>query len=115
MKITRDNLVKIEDDPLELFYQGFKSQITRVSYTNKLRKILCDYLEDVLEGSFENRAAQLVYKAKENPQEALRILLSLSKMLRDRTEKEPSDKDYLNPSSFNNFFKPIKKILDMNG
>ncbi|MDE1766444.1 MAG: hypothetical protein KGI27_09285 [Thaumarchaeota archaeon] len=47
MKVTRDNLVKIEDDPLELFYQGFKSDITRISYTNKLKKILCDYLEDV--------------------------------------------------------------------
>ncbi|MDE1767181.1 MAG: site-specific integrase [Thaumarchaeota archaeon] len=115
MKVTRDNLVKIEDDPLELFYQGFKSDITRISYTNKLRKILCDYLEDVLEGSFENRASQMVYKAKENPQEALRILLSLSKMLRERTEKDSSDKEYLNPSSFNNFFKPIKKMLDMNG
>jgi len=115
LKITRDNLVKIEDDPLESFYQGFKSPVTKTSYTRKLRKILCEYLEDILEGSFENRASQLVYKAKEDPQEILRILLSLSKILRERTEKDHSDKDYLNPSSFNNFFKPIKKLLDMNG
>jgi hypothetical protein len=115
LKITRDNLMKIEDDPLESFYQGLKSPITKTSYTRKLKKILCEYLEDVLEGSFEKRAAQIVYKSKEDPQEALRILLSLSRMLRQRTEKDPSDKDYLNPSSFNNFFKPIKKLLDMNG
>jgi len=115
MKITKENLVKIEDDPLELFYQGIKSADSRISYARKLRQVLCNYLEDVLEGSFEKRAVQMVYKAKDNPQEALRILLSLSKMLRERTEKDPSDKDYLNPSSFNNFFKPIKKLFDMNG
>jgi integrase len=115
LKITRDNLVKIDDNPLESFYQGFKSPVTKISYTRKLRKVLCEYLEDILEGSFENRASQLVYKAKEDPQEILRILLSLSKILRERTEKDHLDKDYLNPSSFNNFFKPIKKLLDMNG
>lgn len=115
MKITKDSLVKIEDEPIELFYQGIKSSASRTSYTRKLRQVLCNYLEDVLEGSFEKRAAQLVYKAKENPHEVLRILLSLSKMLRERTEKDPSDKDYLNPSSINNFFKPIKKLFDMNG
>ncbi len=115
MKITKDNLVKIEDEPIELFYQGIKSADSKISYTRKLRQVLCNYLEDVLEGSFEKRAAQIVYKAKENPQEALRILLSLSKMLRDRTELDRTDKDYLNPSSFNNFFKPIKKLFDMNG
>lgn len=115
MKITKDNLLKIQDEPIELFYQGMKAEDTKSSYTRRLRLVLCDYLESVLEGSFENRASQLVYKAKENPQEVLRILLTLSKMLRERTKKDPSDKDYLNPSSFNNYFKPIKKLFDMNG
>jgi integrase len=64
MKVTRDSLVKIADDPIELFYQGIKSSASRISYTRKLRQVLCDYLEDVLEGSLEKRAAQLVYKAK---------------------------------------------------
>ncbi|MCA2004057.1 MAG: site-specific integrase [Candidatus Nitrosotenuis sp.] len=64
MKITKDNLVKIEDNPLELFYQGIKSQASRKSYAGKLRQVLCEYLEEVLEGSFEKRSAQIVYKAK---------------------------------------------------
>jgi hypothetical protein len=115
MKVTKDDLVKMEDDPIELFYHGIKADDTRVGYTTRLRRVLCEYLEDVLDGSFENRAAQLVYKAKENPQEVLRILLTLSKLLKERTEKDPSDKDYLNPSSVNNYFKPIKKLFDMNG
>ena len=115
MKITKKSLVKLEDKPIELFYQGIRSQETRVSYTRKLRKILCEYLEEIFEEGFESRAAQFVYLAKQDPDETIRILLSLSRLLKERTEKEPSDKDYLNPSSFANFFKPIKKLFDMNG
>lgn len=115
MKIPKDSLVRIEDDPLELFYQGIRTSATKASYTRKLRKVLCEYLEDILEGSFEKRAAQLVYKAKADPEEALRILLSLSKALRQRTELDPLDSEYLNPSSIKNFFNPVRKLLDMNG
>jgi len=115
MKITKKSLVKLEDEPIELFYQGIKSEDTKTSYTRKLRKILCEYLEEIFEGSFESRAAQFVYLTKKDPDQAIRILLSLSKLLRERTKKDLSDQDYLNPSSFNNFFKPIKKLFDMNG
>lgn len=33
----------------------------------------------------------------------------------ERTQKNPADKEYLNPSSIENFFKPIKKLFDMSG
>ena len=115
MKITKKNMVKLEDEPIELFCQGIRSQETKVSYTRKLRKILCEYLEDLFDGGFESRAAQFVYLTKKDPDETIRILLSLSRLLKERTEKESTDKDYLNPSSFTNFFKPIKKLFDMNG
>lgn len=69
----------------------------------------------MLNGTLENRASQLVHKAEDEPKEAMIILLTLSKMLKERTPKNKNDKDYLNPSSFNNFFKPIKKLFDMNG
>lgn len=114
MKIKKDELVELNNKPIDLFYQGFKSSITKTSYTRKLRKILCEYLEDVLNGTFENRASQLVHKAEDEPKETMIILLTLSKMLKERTDKNKNDKDYLNPSSFNNFFKPIKKLFDMN-
>ena len=42
------------------------------------------------------------------------LLLSLSKTLRGRTELERDDPDYFNPASMGNYFKPIKKLLDMN-
>lgn len=115
MKIDKDSLVDFDSEPIDLFYQGFKSQSTKITYTRKLRKILCEYLEDVLDGTFENRVSQLVHITQYNPKQAMIILLTLSKMLKDRTQKNPNDKDYLNPSSFNNFFKPIKKLFDMNG
>ena len=115
MKIEKDELIELSNEPIDLFYQGFKSKATKISYTRKLKKILCEYLEDILDGTFENRASQLVHKAQDNQKEAMIILLTLSKMLKDRTQKNKNDRDYLNPSSFNNFFKPIKKLFDMNG
>ncbi len=115
MKIEKDELVELDNEPIDLFYHGFKSKTTKDTYTRKLRKILCEYLEDILYGTFEDRAKQLVQIADKDNKEAVRILLSLSKMLKSRTEKNKTDKDYLNPSSFNNFFKPLKKLFDMNG
>jgi len=41
-------------------------------------------------------------------------MLTISKKLKERTTLDPSDKNYLNPSSVPNHFKPIRKLLDMN-
>ena len=71
MKITKDNLVKLENEPIELFYQGIRSEQTKTSYTRKLYKVLCEYLEDVLNGSFEERAAQLIHFEKKDPRKFL--------------------------------------------
>jgi hypothetical protein len=66
MKIRKEDLEKISENPIELFYQGIKSPQTKDKYTRTLRRIICDILEDLLHGSFEQRAAELVYKAKKN-------------------------------------------------
>ena len=52
--------------------------------------------------------------AKEEPKWIIDILLNLSKKLRERTTLPKDHLDYLNPSSVNNYFKPIRKLLDMN-
>jgi integrase len=114
MKIRKEDLERISDNPIELFYQGIKSPQTKSKYTRTLRRILCDILEDLLHGSFEQRAAELVYKARKDPNWIMTVLLTLSKKLQDRTQLDPSDPNYLNPESFDNFFKPLKKILEMN-
>jgi hypothetical protein len=114
LKLRKEDIQSISEKPLSLFYQGIKSPTTKEKYTRTLKRILCDVLEDILAGTFEERAAQFVNKARSDPSWATGILLSLSKKLRERTELQKTDKDYLSPNSFSRYFKPIKKLLDMN-
>ncbi|WP_428326635.1 integrase [Nitrosopumilus sp.] len=115
MKIHREELQQQREElPIELFYAGCKSPETKKKYTRTLNKILCDVLEDVLEGTFEQRANQLVSYSQENPKWIQGVLLQLSEKLRKRTELSPDHADYLNPTSVNNYFKPLRKLLDMN-
>ena len=86
MKIRVEDLNEVTKEPIKLFYDGIKSHETREKYTRTLRRILCDFLEDVLHGSFEERAAELVNKAKSNPDFTLSVLLAISRKLKQRTE-----------------------------
>ena len=118
MKITREefeNGAGVTDAaPLDLFRQGIRAEATRAFYTRTLRRILCDILEDVLEGTFEQRAAQFVRLGVDEPNRLLGLLLQISRKLRERSELPHDHKEYMNPSSIHNYFKPIKKLLDMN-
>ena len=115
LKIRKDEFERSEEQPaLELFWQGIRAEETREKYTRSLRRILCVILEDFFEGSFEQRADQIVKTAKENPEWARDLLLNLSKKLRERTKLPKEHDDYLRPSSIANIFKPIKKLFDMN-
>jgi len=115
LKITREELDRTEDESvLDLFTQGIRAEATRKKYTRTLKKILCEVFEDVLEGDFETRAAQLVRMAKENPDWVKDLLLNLSKKLKQRTQLPKDHDEYLNPSSVESYFKPIKKLFDMN-
>ena len=58
MKVKPEDIRPISDeDPLKLFRASIKTDITDKGYTRKLRMILCDVLETVLEGTFEKRRA----------------------------------------------------------
>ena len=115
MKLTRKEIVRVKDDsPLELFSRGIKSKETLDKYTRMLRQVTCKVLEDVLEGTFEERVRQMVNIGREDPGWLRDLLLNLSRKLRERTELPKDDPDYLNPDSVGNYFKPIKKLLDMN-
>ncbi len=130
------------DDTLTLFRVGIKSEETRETYEKRLKEFLCGTLENYLEGNkdlrekqrkkrlvegdkkkirsildadFSIRANELVKKAKENPDEIMGLLLAYSTKLKERCEKPKEDPDYLNPSTFPNMFKPIKKLFKMNG
>ena len=115
MKLTKDEMVRSKDaSPLELFAQGIRARETQEKYTRTLRQVCCDVLEEILEGTFEERVAELVRRAREEPEWARDLLINLSGKLRKRTELPRDHPDYLNPSSFNNYYKPIKKLLEMN-
>ena len=115
MKINLTDIEKVEKNPIELFYDGIKAEATKERYTRILKNTLCNILEDVLTGTFEERATQFVKKAKNDPDWALSVMLSLAGKLKERTKLPRTDKNYYNPSSFGNYFKPLKKLLDMNG
>jgi len=115
LKIHKSDIEQLEQNPLDLFYDGCRSPATKERYTRYLRTILCDIYETLLEGTFEQRANKFVRKAKSDPDWTINLLLALSKKLKERTALPKQDKDYLNPTSFGNYFKPLKKLLDMNG
>jgi len=115
LKITKEELYRSEtESALDLFLQGIKAEATKKKYTRTLRRILCDYFEELFEGDFEQRANELVKTAKEDPEWVKGLLLRLSKKVKQRTELRKDHDDYLNPSSFDSYFKPIKKLFDMN-
>lgn len=114
MKIRNEEIKKVSEEPIGLFYQGIRAIATRDKYARTLRRILCDIFEDVFEGTFEQRAAQMVDRAKKDPEWITSLLLAFSKRLKERTELPKTNDDYLSPNSFGRYFKPIRKLLDMN-
>ena len=115
MKLAVEEFERTEEaDPLALFNQGIKAEETREKYTRMLRLVLCDLLEDILKGTFEERAEQLVRQGREDPGWARDLMLSISRKMRERTVLERDHPECLNPASFLNYFKPVKKLFDMN-
>ena len=116
MKPSRDGMVRSRSaPPPELLVHGIKAEETREKYTRTLRQVLCGMLEEVLVGDFELRVASLVRYGREEPEWTRDLLLSLSRMLRERTKLPHAHADYLNPVSFGGYFKPIKKLFDVDG
>ena len=116
MKLKREEIIRSQEaDPLILFKQGIKSKETLEKYTRTLRQVLCKMLEEIFEGDFEQRVTSLVRHAREEPDWTRDLLLSLSRKLRQRTILPRDDPEYLNPVSFGGYFKPIRKLFDMNG
>lgn len=115
MKLPKDEFRRSkEQHSLVLFRQGIRSKQTLEKYERTLKWLLNHFLEDILEGNFEERVSYLVKTAKEDPSLVIDIFLNISRKLRERTELPKEDKDYLNPNSFDNYFKPVKKLFDMN-
>jgi hypothetical protein len=102
-------------EPLQLFFSGIKSPNTRYQYTKQLRRVLFEFMEDILiEDSFEARANELVKKARENPIWIRNILIAIVSELKKRTELPREDPNFAKTTIFDSYIPPVKKLLDMN-
>lgn len=117
MEIRKEELegVSISKSAYDNFVSSIKSKETLEKYTRVLKMILCRICNEFFSGSVEERAEQLVKLAKENPDYVQSLMLILCKKLRERTEKPKTDSAYLNPATVPNYFKPIKKLFEING
>ena len=114
-KITSDDLENTILNPLENYLSSFKSEYTKERYTRILKGYMMNTLSDLIDGeTFEEKVVSLVNKARKDPQWVLNLMVTISKKLRTRTKKDLTDKEYLNPNSIRNDFKPFKKLFEMN-
>lgn len=115
MKLKRERIKRSGDrKPLDLFTQGIKSERTRYVYKCKMRQILFEYMGEIFSGTFEERAAELLDKGREDPDWTCGLMLELAHALRERTTLEKGDPEYLSPTSINATFAPLKKLFVAN-
>lgn len=101
--------------PVQMFYAGCKSKETRHQYETLLKKIVNEFLEDILTSNgFEERVNEFVYKAQKDPNWVTEVIIAMVDMLRKKTELPENDSGYLKPISFKNYFPPLRKLLDLN-
>ena len=113
-KLTESDIKIRQENVLELFYSGIKSQATKETLQRLLRYFLMNVCADLLQGDFKQRAQQFVEIASEDQTKATNIIIAYVKKLRERTALDRSNQYYINPSYLPNKIKPIKKLLVMN-
>ena len=141
LKLSPNDVIISEKSVVDLFHDGIRAEATRYDYTNKLKKVLCEYLGDILHGDpkkiqyqknhpnppkkgikrqfldadWEQRATELVNLALNEPKTVEAILLALVKKLKQKNQLAKNDSNYLTSSHINHTLKPIKKLFEMNG
>ena len=113
-KLTENDIKIRQENVLEMFYSGIKSQATKETLQRLLGYFLIDVCADLLQGDFSQRAQQFVVLASQDQIKATNIIIAYVKKLRERTALDRTDQYYINPSYLPNKIKPIKKLLIMN-
>ena len=86
-KLNPDDIEEIDNaQPLERFRRGIKADETLKSYNSILKNVLCTALEDLLHGTYEERAAEFVKMGKENPSKTRNTIIQLVKMWKNQTK-----------------------------
>ena len=126
--------------PIQLFNDGIKADATRLDYTNKLKKVLCEFMAKILVGDpqkvkgaksnptapktgrkrafcdadYEERANELVSLGHKDPKKTESIMLLLVKQLKERTKLPKTHHDYVTPDYVSHILMPLQKLFDMN-
>jgi hypothetical protein len=140
VEIHPDEIVKSNNNPLELFYSSIRAEATRTDYERKLKKVLCEFFRPILKGDpelvlrqksmpkikkrgvkrnfsdadFEVRATEFVRRARQDNDWAEDVMMQLGSKFKERANLPKTDPDYINPVSLKNYFVPIQKLLEMN-
>lgn len=140
MEIQPSEIQRTIEDPLVRFYNSIRSPYTKTVYEYKLKKILCEWLGPVLKGDpelvakqkaspqpkkvgvkrkfydadFETRVNEFVKRAKNDNDWAEGVLVKMLEKLKERTQLDSTDSEYLKPTSIRNYFFPIQKLLEEN-
>ena len=113
IKLSLSNTQKRKSiDPLKKFEASIKSQQTRNVYMITFRDILDSITE--LNGTFEDKVRQFYELAKNNPENVQELFEQYAIHLNGRSKKPKDSEEYLNPNTFTNKFKGIKKFCKVN-
>lgn len=113
--LSLEDIKSKNENALELFYSGIKSEQTRRSMEGNLKRFLVVACAEIFSGDFKNRVQEFVDLSKEDQDRATSIVLAYVRKLRERASLDKNDPNYLNPSSIPNKIKPIRKLVEMNG
>ena len=97
-KLTENDIKMRQENVLEMFYSGIKSQATKETLQRLLRYFLIDVCADLLQGDFFQRAQQFVVLASQDQIKATNIIIAYVKKLRERIALDKSHQYYINPS-----------------
>jgi integrase len=113
IKLSLSNVKRRKkQDPLKKFEASMRSEETKNSYKKTFREIL-DSIED-LNGTFEDKARQFYDLAKTDTDNIQELLEQYGIHLNERSKKPKDSEDYLNPNTFTNKFKGMKKFCKIN-
>jgi len=127
----------------ELFKRGFPNRRSWQTNSNAMKKIVCDFLQPILNGDknlieiqkkemkrkgiklhykksyydadFDVRVNELARRAKEDPKWIDSLLMTLVGKLMERTLLPKTDVDYIQSTHVDNSLKPLKKLFGMSG
>lgn len=114
LKLDENDLKEVNKNPLEIFRNSIKSEHTLITYERNIKLFLCRILEDVLSGSYEQRAEQLVEIGKNDNERLTRIMYAYVNRMKKQTDLQPDHADYMAVKTLKTRIKPIKKFCDMN-